>query len=358
MRVAFRVDASAEIGTGHVKRCASLAAALTRLGAKLRLVHRDLGTSLEPLLTDGIFEKSITLPPPKPGLAIESAIAHASWAGVTQCEDAAETVAALGAWRPDWVVVDHYAFDSQWHDAVRGGVECKIAAIDDLGDRALTADLIVDHNLASDHRAKHRISASRSHVLLGGPSYALLDEAYADGPRYAFSAGVRSIGIFMGGVDKPGLSGRVAQLCRKLGFTGLIEIAATSLNPQLELLVAQARKDKNLQILIDAPNLSNFFALHDLQIGAGGGATWERCCIGPPTIALACAENQRMVLEPLQDKGVLVVAHAEDPDLPDLAKAISSMIARPDMRMALSRRAQALVDGAGCRRVAERMAQL
>lgn len=47
------------------------------------------------------------------------------------------------------------------------------------------------------------------------------------------------------------------------------------------------------------PDLSAFFGRYDLQIGAGGGATWERCFVGAPTLAVAYADNHAPVLAPL-----------------------------------------------------------
>lgn len=77
------------------------------------------------------------------------------------------------------MVLDHYAFDAVWHNAIRAELGSRIAVIDDLADRMLSADLIVDHNFAPDHRVKYEGRAARESILLGGPRYALLGPAFA-----------------------------------------------------------------------------------------------------------------------------------------------------------------------------------
>ena len=50
---------------------------------------------------------------------------------------------------------------------------------------------------------------------------------------------------------------------------------------------------------------ADFFGRHDLQIGAGGGATWERCCVGAPSLTLPCSRNQQVVISALAELGIL-----------------------------------------------------
>ncbi len=40
------------------------------------------------------------------------------------------------------------------------------------------------------------------------------------------------------------------------------------------------------------PDLADLMANADLAIGAGAATTWERCCMGLPTILVVCASNQ------------------------------------------------------------------
>ena len=133
-RVVFRCDASVAIGTGHVRRCLSLALALQALGAQCLFVLRDHGLdAAAPLRAHGL--PALLLPPPSPGAPEPQAPAHAAWLGTPQAVDAADTLAALrsAGWpAADWLVVDHYALDARWHRAVQPVLGARLAAIDDL----------------------------------------------------------------------------------------------------------------------------------------------------------------------------------------------------------------------------------
>ena len=68
---------------------------------------------------------------------------------------------------------------------------------------------------------------------------------------------------------------------------GPIEVVSTSANPHLRGLAAQVRADSLARLSVDLHDLAAFHARHDLQIGASGGATWERCCVGVPSLSMA-----------------------------------------------------------------------
>lgn len=349
--IAIRVDASRSIGTGHVRRMLALADALTRAGASVRFVIRDLGLDLGDML-DGYRVAMLPAPDAAVGGApVMSDIAHGAWAGVDEATDAAQTAAALEG-TPDWVVIDSYAFGARWHRAVRAVTGARILAVDDLADRALAADLIVDHNHAIDPADKYRAVAPDTPALIGA-RYALLGAAYADAPRHVLSDTVDSIGIFMGGVDAVGATAVVLDaLAGFTGFAGRIEVATTSANPHLADLRARAARDGRVTVLVDQPDLAGFFARHDLQIGAGGGASWERCCIGAPTLLLAVADNQRATVPVLAQIGAVATCAF---DVSAIRATVADLIADPARRRAMAEQARTLVDGLGVTRVALRL---
>lgn len=369
MRAVIRVDASTSIGTGHMRRCLALTQALLDRECEVWLVSRRLDAVADSILREAPCSV-LWLPPPRASVAATCDAdpvlpKHHFWAQVPWSQDAQEVVFLVRSIRPDWVFVDHYAFDSRWHAWVREALDSRIAVIDDLGDRMLDADLLIDQNVAEDHELKYAGRHLRCTQFLAGPRYALISADYRLAPRYRFHPEVRSIGIFMGGSDPLGFSVRVLDACRRdAAFAGPIEIVATSASPHLAELRAKCAAWPLTRLTLDLSSLADFFSRHDLQIGAGGGATWERCCIGAPTVALVVAENQAVTLPALARCGAVQIGTLCSPGESDaatclapseakpLAQLLRDLIETPDARRSLAQSASTLVDGRGAERVA------
>jgi UDP-2,4-diacetamido-2,4,6-trideoxy-beta-L-altropyranose hydrolase len=356
MHVAIRVDASAAIGTGHLKRCLSLAQAMAEAGAHTLFVCRLLDSVAAHMLATQDVAVHWLPAPHSAFKPVDIAAPHATWAGVSSADDVQQTVHALAEWHPDWVVVDHYAFDACWHRPVRQALGCRLLVIDDLADRPIDADALLDHNWDADHRRKYAARVQRSLTWLTGPRHALLAPVYRWAPRCTLRAEVRSIGIFLGGTDPGGASARAVQACRAAGFGGPLEVVSTLVSPHLPDLRLVCAADSATTLTLDEPDLAAFFARHDLQIGAGGGATWERCCVGAPTIGLVLAANQAVIVPALDRLGALRAARFDDvpeaADLPALSTVLCQLVPDAAARAALGQRATTLVDGRGAQRVA------
>ncbi len=296
----------------------------------------------------------LELAAPRAAFEINDPVPHAAWAGVGWQRDADETAQVLAGHRCTHVVVDHYSFDARWHRRVAAALDANIAAIDDLADRELAVGLLVDHNLSDNARAKYAGRIGAETRVLAGPRHALLGPSYATlAPREADNT-VASIGLFFGGVDVAGLSSLALRACREVvAFRGPIEIATTSAHPQLEALRALAAAHPPTTLLVDSPELSAFFGRHGLQIGAAGGATWERCCAGAPMLLLVAADNQLAVVTQLVARGAAAALPAvASLDVQQVGALVAELLADAPRRHAMARRARALVDGLGARRVA------
>lgn len=344
-RVLVRADATAALGWGHVRRCLSLAQSLRAAGADVRFTGRADSATTRLLAAEGFA----WLPLPTDAAAGD------------QAADAQATLAMLRQWPATAVVVDHYDLAAPWHEAVRHDSGAAIVVIDDLADRPLAPDLLVDHNPAADHAAKYRAVLGANVPLCTGPRHALLDPLYAARAaaartQPAASAEVRRVGLFLGGTDPQAHSAWALQVLRRhVGWHGEVLVASTTANPGWRALQTRVLADGRAELLLDLPHLADFHAACDLQIGAGGGALWERCCLGVPTVALIVAPNQRLSVPLLHDSGVLVGVDAigQTPaQAQALATALAGLLGSADQRAALRRHSLALVDGQGARRTA------
>jgi len=147
MRIAFRTDASSQIGTGHAMRCLTLADALREQDAECQFVCREHEGHLMGYIRSRGHDTH-ALPRTRPSSSFESDLAHASWLGVDWQTDAAQTRQALGNAALDWLIVDHYALDRPWESALRSSCK-RIMVIDDLADRQHDCDLLLDQNYGS-----------------------------------------------------------------------------------------------------------------------------------------------------------------------------------------------------------------
>ena len=84
----------------------------------------------------------------------------------------------------------------------------------------------------------------------------------------------------------------------------------------------------------------------DLAIGAGGVTSWERCCLGLPTLLYVLAENQRKIAENLEQlHAVKIVDNLEE----NLKNILNNLFFWKNM----SEKSQSICDGSGVERVIE-----
>jgi len=360
MRIAFRTDASSQIGTGHGVRCLTLADALREQGAECQFVSREHEGHLIDYVRCRGYEAH-ALPKPGSSASVESGIAYAHWLGVDWQTDAMQTCHALGSEALDWLIVDHYALDHRWESSLRSATK-RIMAIDDLADRQHDCDLLLDQNYGSSAE-RYRGLVPADCTQCHGPEYALLKPVYAERRARLSARGgqVRRVLIYFGGgADAGNLTVSAVQAFQApelahLELDIVVGMAYAHL-PSLEKLVALRGK---ATIHRQLPDLANLMAVADLAIGAGGATTWERSCMGLPTIMISIAENQRPACEALAaDKINDYLGHVDQVTSEIIRDRFLSLQERPDLLRNLSERGMRLVDGSGIDRIIDEVRSL
>lgn len=351
MQYVIRADASLQIGTGHIMRCLTLAHVLRDAGHEVLFISRLLDGNF----CDYIEERGFPVTRlPRPGAAESTP----DWLGLPWETDARQTEEALdGLARPiAWLIVDHYCLDARWEQALRPRVE-HVLAVDDLADRPHDCDLLLDQNLGRNTEDYSALVPTGSRVI-AGPRYAMLRREFAEWRERSLVRSrwpLRRILISMGGVDKDNATSAVLDVLESSPRTTGVEIAVIlgQHSPWLERVKNRVAQMRRATVHVNVGNMAERMANSDLAIGAAGASSWERCCLGLPTLTIILADNQRLGACAMDAAGVQLTIGAQDQIIRKLAEKLESL--DQSAMSSMSQNSRAIVDGLGVQRVAEAM---
>lgn len=362
MKVAFRTDASLQMGSGHVMRCLTLADALKAQGADCRFISREHpGHLLEVIRQRGYKVNSLSahVSPAQAAIknianessSLQQELAHAAWLGSTWQTDAQETAPILAGLQPDWLVVDHYALDQRWEEALAPHYR-KLLVIDDLADRPHRCDLLLDQNWFGDDTPTRYRNLVPPHCKCHlGPEYALLKPEYAQ-LRESMSlrdGTVRRVLVFLGGSDPTNQTSKVLDALMQPRFAHLqVDVVIGQNHPDVEGVAAQAAARSGTTLHQSLPTLAHLMSRADLMISAGGSTTWERMCLGLPAIVISIAANQTSTNVALMNAGYIdFLGEMSEVSASNIADAVQRSLANPAALKAQSNLGQKLVPGFG-----------
>lgn len=365
--VAFRVDASFEIGSGHVMRCLTLAQALRESGVTCTFMCADLPGNMCNFIKKNGFEVWKVSRPHSACFneeALSSPLDHSRWLGCSQLEDAQLCKRILRENFYDWIVVDHYALDAAWERELRHCCS-KILVIDDLADRLHDCELLVDQSLGR-RRQDYKELVGCDTTLMVGASYALLRPEF-----FSFRASslarrrnitVKHITINMGGADSGNATGQILEVLKNQSFLSslIITVIMGGLSPWVDAVKASAERLRSqVEVVVSISNMAEVMSNSDLMIGAAGSTSWERCCLGVPALMVVLADNQEHIAAALQSaKAAVSVGRPSDRDFSsNVLNALKCWLERPELLRQCSEFASHITDGLGVDRVVTKMVE-
>jgi UDP-2,4-diacetamido-2,4,6-trideoxy-beta-L-altropyranose hydrolase len=339
MNIIIRTDASINIGTGHVMRCLSLADELRQKGTDIHFICCEEPGNLISYIEDRGY-KVYQLPGE---IDIET--------------DRKQTKEILSKYetKPDWLIIDHYGSDFSWEYPLRKYAK-KLMVIDDLANREHDCDLLLDQNY-SNNEDRYNDLVRGNCIQLLGPEYAILRPQFqkARGNLRKRNGGVNRILVFMGGADPPNVTSKVLRAIHMLDRPDIaIDVVIGDLNQYHDEIKILTSKIPNTICHHNVENMANLMLSADLCIGAGGTTTWERCCVGLPTITIILAENQKGISESLDREGALInLGWYYNATENNIKEEIEGLIDNPLKMVSMSDKSRRLVDGEGVSRVVD-----
>src|SRR5438105_1050019 len=184
LTIAIRANGGDRIGLGHIRRCLSLAQALSRQGAVVQFITNADKSTAELVQENGFDVTSID-----------------------PAADFNETRAALKCCGATALVVDSYEIKAGYLSDIRGHVDLLIA-IDDIADRRLSVDMVINCNIYGPDLA---YDVPPDTILLLGGAYAILRTEFAEETVHKIADTVHDILITIGGSDPNGLTLRLIE---------------------------------------------------------------------------------------------------------------------------------------------------
>ncbi len=324
----FRCDASQDIGTGHIIRCLTLAHALEKEGWKCAFASSAETLATVPLLAQTGFEI----------LDIDTNT------------------------KVDLLAVDHYGLERSYESAARSWAN-KILVIDDLANRAHDCDLLIDQTYSRD-KEDYKALVPEGCRIFTGADYALLKPKFGKIKGKTLARRAQKGGVFervlvsMGATNVRNVTGKVLQTLAAWDKKELVidvvlgasAYEAGSVKSLVQEINAAGRHE--VKLLTNVTDMAGLMAKADMAIGAGGTTSWERCCLGLPTIMLEIADNQSGIAGNLHDAGA-VINLGKDSDFSGaaLAEALSHLKAQPERMLEMAKKASRICDGSGIDRI-------
>ncbi len=307
MNIAIRTDASVAIGGGHLMRCLALATALRKDGAQVLFVSSGEERKWVELIERHSFECATVA---VSNATIDSVQRPTDWQSnvIEWCQDLAQTQTILGNRNIDWLIVDHYHLDQQWESALRNYVK-RILVVDDLANRPHDCDVLVDCVYGRKVADYQHLVPPNCRLLLG-TNYALLRPEFNEWRETALnrrqqSHCVQKILVSLGGVDDRNLTGQVLDHLNRIDWRTDIEINVVLglgflHTPKIENQCASM--SMNCTTEVNVQNMADKITHADLGIGAVGVSTWERFCLGLPSVNLITQPNQVAIMSCLSQQ--------------------------------------------------------
>jgi UDP-2,4-diacetamido-2,4,6-trideoxy-beta-L-altropyranose hydrolase len=333
--VVFRVDSSTKMGSGHLMRCLTLADELKRRKYNITFICRGLEGNLIPLI------EYLVLILPKDD-DFQSNDLYLNWLGATQEQDLEQTIKIIPK-NTDLLIIDSYALDKTWHKKLRPYSK-KIMAIDDLADRKFDCDIVLNQNLGTQKK-DYKGKVSDDCELLLGCDYALLRPEFQNLRKIALekrknTKEIKNILISVGGSDINNLTYDILQ-----GVNDNLNVTVVlGESSPYNKAIQNYAKDRNIKVIINANNMAELMLEADLSIGAGGSTSWERCCLGLPTLLFVTDDNQIIIADRLEQQGSVKIVD-------NLGKDLDYILTNFFIWQIMSERAQTVCDGAGIKRI-------
>ncbi|ATF09001.1 UDP-2,4-diacetamido-2,4,6-trideoxy-beta-L-altropyranose hydrolase [Candidatus Enterovibrio altilux] len=301
MNVMIRVDASEQIGTGHIMRCLVLSKKLLARNHTVTILSRALkGNLIDYCCQQGI--STVALP------TIEKITAsnyndYQPWLRVNQKKDARQCLTTLKEASFDWIVCDHYALDTQWQSLMKRH-DTKLLAIDDLANRQHNCDILFDHNPWPNFKNRYHSLIPPSSQRLLGLKFALLRDSFIELKNIHEENIKNQVIVFFSGSDPTGECLKFLTACQCIPNLPFQVVLIYGISNPRKTQLLEKFLPPFITLVKNIPEFETQLAHSRYAFGGVGVSAIERTYLRLPSTLVSVAENQREMAEHLANSGL------------------------------------------------------
>ena len=247
--------------------------------------------------------------------------------------------------RADWLVLDGYAFETDYQRAVKG-VAANLLSVDDLAKCHFVGDVVLNQNYGAERK---NYSTEPGTKRLLGPGFVLLRREFRNAtPRPLDQPPPSRLLLSLGGGTNSAAD----------ALATIVEGLAQLDRPDLRVHVIAGRFATNgdaenrlasskthFRIVPHADDMAAAMADADVAITSGGSTTWELMRMRIPFLAVALNEPQREFLASLARDGLCdYIGPAGQLDASGVRRAVEAFLADPARRRAIAEAGGRLID--------------
>ncbi len=290
MDIVFRVDSSNKIGGGHLTRCINIANELKKRKVNSYFLCQDrVGLDIK-LLNKNLLKFKII---PETN---------------NFTDDAFETIKFISEKKinPQIIIVDHYEIEESWEKLVKKYTS-KLTVIDDLAQKRHHCDILINQVLGVK-ASKYKNLVPKNCKLFLGTKYIMIHPQFIlerdKLPKKIDFAKIKDVHVFFSSNDHNGLTIKYSELLLRNFPELCLHLSVGNYFKDLKKLKELSSKNKKIKWIQNNSNIEKQLSSCQIAIGTPGMMTWERACLGIPSIQFGTKDFQDDILEQLSKYGL------------------------------------------------------
>jgi len=335
MKIVFRVDASKELGIGHLMRCLALSEELVRKGNVCFFLSKIDNDELK----NRIKKFDVNYQQIKNNANIQ--------------EDLKFLINFSKINDIDWIITDHYGIDSQYIREIKQN-KFNVLSVDDTAQIHYYSDIVLNQNVGTE---RLKFSSEKYTKFLLGIKYAILRDELLKREGKIENNEVKKILLTFGGSETDNFILKILRVLEPINenveFLVVVGPFSQSYNN-----IKEHAKETSLEVkLIKSPeNMAEVYLESDIAVSAGGSSCYELAYFGIPNLIITIADNQVNIAHELDKQKVSIYLGRKDEIKADqLKNSLKDLIASHSLRKIMRQNGRKLVDGKGKERIVDFM---